>query len=514
MASDDDKSVDSSDILAPDGAPPTLLPPPELASVAAAAAEVNDSANSAEYYYINGGCCLKVLVAMSHGLRGDDGNPTLSLEVDPWKTFPVKQIRPSKDDYIKEVIRRWNQRNGGIGSAAKVGPRPRAWNLPKIQEWLEENPIVNAIDIAFLKDTVASRKEGAEAARKEDAEDNARLGAGNWNSEACMRLIHALVDHDDLKAKFLNRLNLPAGRSSVENREQLRATNVWQLLAEKWNDKNFSPETVAIPALHTDFTFSDVILHADVATMTPATAEKVEDKWSSMILEMNRCIANWQKSGQGEGGIDDANNEEDQEFGSLENRSQHALACRQSFFRDRQIYLLYLWEMLNRHDLLGSSLQKLNNTVSLANGSCGVPSVVCHSARANSIDDDLLSDNKTSPTSTTGNSAIATLGKSIEKHGQSLVDVAKMQEKEKDKERVHQDRAQLLSHLRKLKGEKRSLLIQHVEEIEKGRKAVADTIMDQVDDVVMDIDQINEQLESLEQTPKKRNRNTPDSGED
>ena len=43
--------------------------------------------------------------------------------------------------------------------------------------------------------------------------------------------------------------------------------------------------------------------------MNPATAEKVEDKWSSMILEMNRCIANWQKSGQGEGGIDDADNE-------------------------------------------------------------------------------------------------------------------------------------------------------------------------------------------------------------
>ena len=69
---------------------------------------------------------------MSHGLRDDDGNPVLSLEGDPWKTFPVKQIRPSKDDYTKEVIRRWNQTNGGSASAAKVGPRPRAWNLPKI----------------------------------------------------------------------------------------------------------------------------------------------------------------------------------------------------------------------------------------------------------------------------------------------------------------------------------------------------------------------------------------------
>jgi hypothetical protein len=62
--------------------------------------------------------------------------------------------------------------------------------------------------------------------------------------------------------------------------------------------------------------------------------------------------------------------------------------------------------------------------------------VVCRSA--NSIDDDSLSDKK-SPTSA-GNSAIATLVKSIEKHGQSLLDVAKMQEKEKDKERVHQEK--------------------------------------------------------------------------
>ena len=75
-----------------------------------------------------------------------------------------------------------------------------------------------------------------------------------------------------------------------------------------------------------EFTFSDVILYAEVSDLSPATAEKVEDKWSSMVLEMNLCIANWQKSCQGEGGIDDADNATDHEFGSLVNRSQHALA--------------------------------------------------------------------------------------------------------------------------------------------------------------------------------------------
>jgi hypothetical protein len=341
-------------------------------------------------------------------------------------------------------------------------------------------------------------------------------------------LIHTLVDHDEIKAKFLNRLNLPAGRSSVENREQIRATNVWHLMATKWNDKDFEPETVSLPEVHTDFSFSEQIFHLDVENLTPATAEKVEDKWSAMVLEMNRCIANWQKSGQGEGGIDDCDNEKDHEFGSLENRTQHALASRQSFFKDRQVYLLYLWEMLNRHDLLGSALQRLNNSVSSVNGSSGVPSVV----RRNDEEDSLT--NK-SLASAGGNSAIESLGKSIEKHGQSLVDIAKLdakekemdrrekekdrREKEKDrrekeKERIHNIQAQLLNNLQKLKGEKRSLLIQYAEEVEKGKQAVADAIMDQVDDIRMDIDNTTKKIEELEHTPKKRNRNTPPDAPD
>ena len=56
-----------------------------------------------------------------------------------------------------------------------------------------------------------------------------------------------LIDFDDIKQQFLKRMNLPPGRSSVENREQLRASNVWKKMADKWNDKSFEPETVAMP---------------------------------------------------------------------------------------------------------------------------------------------------------------------------------------------------------------------------------------------------------------------------
>ncbi len=43
-------------------------------------------------YYEIEGSCLKILVAMCYGLCDDDGNPLISFEVEPWKSFPVMQI--------------------------------------------------------------------------------------------------------------------------------------------------------------------------------------------------------------------------------------------------------------------------------------------------------------------------------------------------------------------------------------------------------------------------------------
>jgi hypothetical protein len=249
-------------------------------------------------------------------------------------------------------------------------------------------------------------------------------------------------------------------------------------------------------------------LHVEVANLTPATAEKVEDKWSSMILEMNRCIANWQKSGQGEGGIDDADNVSDREFGSLSNRSQHALATRETFFKDRQLYLLYLWCMLDKHALLGSALQKLNNSVSATNGAGGVPSVV------RAVNKDADDGSASSSRSSTGNSTtIASLGKSIEKHGQSLVAAARMETEDREKERVRKDKSEIRGAIRELSREKRSLSLQYHSEMQKRNKFMADSIMEQLNDIQMDIEKNEALLESMTATPKKANR-TPESAVD
>jgi hypothetical protein len=168
-----------------------------------------------------------------------------------------------------------------------------------------------------------------------------------------------------------------------------------------------------------------------------------------MILEMNRCIANWQKSGQGDGGISDLDNVSDREFGSLSNHLQHALATSHTYFKDRQLYLLYLWCMLDKHALLGSAMQKLNAAVSSTNGARGVPSVVC--AMNNGAEDGSASSSRSS----TGNlTTIASLGKSIEKHGQSLFAAARMETADREKERVRKDKSEIHSAIRELSQEK------------------------------------------------------------
>ena len=98
MALDNDISVDCAPNDGPPPHPLPPLPPPEPADIALAEEVIEVTTNSAKYFYINGGSCLKILVTMSLGLCDNDDNPVLPLDGQPWKTFAVKQILPSKDD--------------------------------------------------------------------------------------------------------------------------------------------------------------------------------------------------------------------------------------------------------------------------------------------------------------------------------------------------------------------------------------------------------------------------------
>ena len=63
-------------------------------------------------------------------------------------------------------------------------------------------------------------------------------------------------------------------------------------------------------------------------------------------------------------------------FGELSNRPHTALDSRSACFRDKESYLLYLWEVLDNNNLMVSLMQRLDNCIAAMNGADGISSVI------------------------------------------------------------------------------------------------------------------------------------------
>ena len=129
-----------------------------------------------------------------------------------------------------------------------------------------------------------------EASNAEIAEIDAQL-LGNWVGKyPHLRLIHCIVDNDDIKDAFIHQNKTTRVRLENENRNHTES--VWSKIADKWNDPQFEPVTEDMTSEHSDFK-ADIIDHELVADLAPATAEKVEKKWATVKNELTRIIANW-----------------------------------------------------------------------------------------------------------------------------------------------------------------------------------------------------------------------------
>jgi hypothetical protein len=184
-------------------------------------------------------------------------------------------------------------------------------------------------------------------------------------------------------------------------------------------------------------------------------------------------IQKWEHSGQGDDGccdndnnnddddIEDNNNDdnsnsntdgEDAEFGNLRGRPRRALDLRRIFFDNKNTYLLYLWDVLDEHDLVQSSMQQLLSGIGSGNGSSGVPSVVGDKRKNNK--DDSLASSKKSKGQRDDATAFSQLSSSIEKHSHSLVAAAQISAKEQEKNRaearLEQERSRKGAHASEL----------------------------------------------------------------
>ena len=157
---------------------------------------------------------MKALTILSLGLLNEDGDPIFDVKALPWSSAEkVSNIKPTASDMKEEVERR--------ASVAGIDPmpRPKAWTLQRLTDWLTAHPLVHEDDVSFVLSTVASRSVAAEnAAREKEDEERALNGGGaSWHGKFPMlRLIHALVDHDDIKSAYLTRHDLPSGHMALK----------------------------------------------------------------------------------------------------------------------------------------------------------------------------------------------------------------------------------------------------------------------------------------------------------
>ena len=163
-----------------------------------------------------------------------------------------------------------------------------------------------------------------------------------------------------------------------------RPKTVFEVIAEMWNSRTYNP--VAPPSTcHIDFqTATDCSFQA-VSTLNPATPQKVQDIFASLQSNLLRIIQNWKRSGQGEGGTDETEDLDDvldgavaesgDAIGGLQGRPARALDSRAAFLYGKPSYLLYFWEIADRHQLLQSSLQRLSESVGASDASTA-PSVI------------------------------------------------------------------------------------------------------------------------------------------
>jgi hypothetical protein len=196
-------------------------------------------------------------------------------------------------------------------------------------------------------------------------------------------------------------------------------------------------------------------------------------------------------------------------FGSLKKRPQRALDLRRNFFDGKSTYLLYLWEMLEEHNLFQLSMQQLHEDIGSGDGSTGVPSVI-GAKRKSAEDDDSLSSSKKS-----ANSLESSLGKSIEKHGESMLKVARMAAAEQQKNRKHAHAEQernrvdncinfLCGRINNLRDNKRAMVLWLADPAMQNQ-TIIDAVLHEVKRIENEIKFNVEEMNTLIATPTKSN---------
>ncbi len=206
-------------------------------------------------------------------------------------------------------------------------------------------------------------------------------------------------------------------------------------------------------------------------------------------------------NGQGDGGFLDE--DDGIEFGNLRGRPQHALDSRRKFFDDKPSYLLYLWDILDEHNLVQSSMQQLLLGIGSEDGSNGVPSVVGGgAAKRNNNEDDSLSSSSKKKGRKDNAEVFAQLSSNINNHGESLISVAQITAKEQARNRVEARVSTLYARIDALEDRRSAMAIRITETDNQRTIDALEREMQKIDDgIAMRMVEIN----GMSATPTRSN---------
>ena len=309
-----------------------------------------------------GGKDLRVLFAMAIGCHSMDIPDHKDPPFCRSKTYHL-EIKPDSSTLKLEVTRRWK-----AYKTSGRQPRPANWKIEKSLEYLMNNPIPSTekVDREWLKAEIEEWKGIQEMINKSQQHEEDKVLHRTWSNDTpYLHLYHTLVD-DSVRGAFGEAFAVKT-REELDGRHSALYKTFYEKAADRFNDKEWIPNSLVLPNLHEDFKRSKPL----PLNVTPITAEQFKEKLSDNRYKMVKVIADWERSGSGSGmsrNLLRGRTDDDDSIGNSENMQSEREVYefwdgddRKSFLRERPSHILYLWHVAYKYDILNAMRQQLRN---------------------------------------------------------------------------------------------------------------------------------------------------------
>jgi hypothetical protein len=167
-----------------------------------------------------------LLLSMSFGLMNGEhmmGDTTQ----EPFQPSE-KSKKPKKPDSQKEVDRRGHAKRRK--DPTHCVPKPKGWDVPKMLEWLKQNPIQDKEDTEFLqKEEQIFHNDCCRAMEHKRKNQDEKLASANWTgSIPWLHLCHAAMEKDSKEAFLVGAWTLAREERGCMDTCQRRAWWAWK----------------------------------------------------------------------------------------------------------------------------------------------------------------------------------------------------------------------------------------------------------------------------------------------